>query len=196
MLALRAEINKSREDAQRISVNDFVIRAAALALRQVPKANAIWTKDAILLLDEIDISVAVATDGGLITPIVRRADEKSLGTISREVKDLAARARAGKLKPEEYQGGGFSISNLGMYGVREFSAIINPPQSCILAVGAALRKPAVQGRGDRRGDCDGLHAFGRPSLRGRRAGRRAVGRVQDRDRGADVAAGVTGNAGA
>lgn len=145
LLALRAEINKSREDAQRISVNDFVIRAAALALRQVPKANAIWTQDAILLLDEVDISVAVATDGGLITPIVRRADEKSLGTISRDVRDLAARARAGKLRPEEYQGGGFSVSNLGMYGVREFSAIINPPQSCILAVGAALRKPVCRG---------------------------------------------------
>jgi pyruvate dehydrogenase E2 component (dihydrolipoamide acetyltransferase) len=141
LLALRGELNKNRDSAQKISVNDFVVKAAAHALRQVPSANAIWTEEAILLLDDVDVSVAVATDGGLITPVVRRADEKSIGTISRDIKQLAARAREGKLKPQEYQGGGFSVSNLGMYGVREFSAIINPPQSCILAVGAAERRP-------------------------------------------------------
>lgn len=145
LLALRAQINAGRDADARISVNDMVVKAAAVALRKVPAANAVWTNDAILLLDQVDISVAVATDGGLITPIVRRADEKSLGTVSREIRDLAARAREGRLKPDEYQGGGFSVSNLGMYGVREFAAIINPPQSCILAIGAAERRPVCRG---------------------------------------------------
>lgn len=145
LLALRAQINAGRDAESRISVNDMVVKAAAAALRKVPAANAVWTSEAILLLEQVDISVAVATDGGLITPIVRRADEKSLSAISREIRDLAARGREGRLKPEEYQGGGFSVSNLGMYGVREFSAIINPPQSCILAVGAAERRPVCRG---------------------------------------------------
>jgi pyruvate dehydrogenase E2 component (dihydrolipoamide acetyltransferase) len=126
-------------------VNDFVVKAAALALRRVPAAHAIWTDEAMLVPESIDISVAVATEGGLITPIVRHADEKSLGTLSREIRELAARARENRLKPAEYQGGSFSVSNLGMYGVNEFAAIINPPQSCILAVGAAERHPVCKG---------------------------------------------------
>lgn len=145
LLALRATLNERLAGEGKLSVNDFIVKAAALALRQVPDANAIWTDDAVLRLEDVDVSVAVATDGGLITPVVRHADAKGLATLSREVKDLAARARAGSLKPEEYQGGGFTISNLGMYGVGRFAAIINPPQSCILAVGAAERKPVVRG---------------------------------------------------
>ena len=127
-----------------ISVNDFVIRAAALALRQVPAANASWSDEAILLWDSVDIAVAVALDDGLITPIVKAADRKGLAAIAHETKDLVARARAGKLKLEEFQGGTFSISNLGMYGVREFSAVINPPHGGILAVGAGEQRPVVR----------------------------------------------------
>jgi pyruvate dehydrogenase E2 component (dihydrolipoamide acetyltransferase) len=128
----------------RISINDFVIRAAALALRQVPAANASWSDDAILLWDRVDVSVAVALDDGLITPIIKAADQKGLAQIAAETKDLAERARAGKLKLEEFQGGTFSISNLGMYGIREFAAVINPPQGCILAVGAGEQRPVVR----------------------------------------------------
>jgi pyruvate dehydrogenase E2 component (dihydrolipoamide acetyltransferase) len=145
LLALRETLNAQGEGAYKLSVNDFIVKASALALRQVPEANAAWSDDAILMFQDVDISVAVATDGGLITPIVRRADGKGLATISAEVKSLAERARAGRLQPNEYQGGGFTISNLGMYGVRSFSAIINPPQSCILAVGAAERRSVVRG---------------------------------------------------
>lgn len=141
LLALRSTVNAGRDAAQRISVNDFVVKASAIALRAVPGANAVWTDEAILRLHDVDIAVAVATEGGLITPIVRQADKKSLGTISAEVKTLVGRARENKLKPEEYQGGGFSVSNLGMYGVSSFAAIINPPQSAILAVGAGQRRP-------------------------------------------------------
>jgi pyruvate dehydrogenase E2 component (dihydrolipoamide acetyltransferase) len=146
LMALRAQINEGREKADRISVNDFIVKAVANALAKVPAANAIWTDEAVLQLKSIDISVAVATDGGLITPVLRNADQKSLGTLSSEMKALAIKAREGRLKPDEYQGGGFSLSNLGMYGVKSFSAIINPPQSCILAVGAAEKRPV--GRGD------------------------------------------------
>jgi pyruvate dehydrogenase E2 component (dihydrolipoamide acetyltransferase) len=124
-------------------VNDFVIRAAALALRRVPAANASFTETAIRFYDDVDISVAVATPAGLLTPIIRHADRKGLAAISTEMKTLAARARDGKLRPEEFQGGSFSLSNLGMYGIREFSAIINPPQGCILAVGAGEQRPVV-----------------------------------------------------
>lgn len=141
LLGLRSRINDTREAADRISVNDFVIRAAAVALRKVPDANAIWTDEATLRLSDVDISVAVATDGGLITPIIRKADQKSLSTISSEMKSLSARARENRLKPEDFQGGGFSISNLGMFGIKSFSAIVNPPQSAILAVGAGERRP-------------------------------------------------------
>jgi pyruvate dehydrogenase E2 component (dihydrolipoamide acetyltransferase) len=143
LLKFRAELN-GKSDAYRISVNDFVIRAAALALRQVPAANASWSDEAILLWDTVDIAVAVALEDGLITPIVKSADRKGLATIANETKDLAARARAGKLKLEEFQGGTFSISNLGMFGVRDFAAVINPPQGGILAVGAGEQRPVVK----------------------------------------------------
>lgn len=145
LLDLRAQLNeKAPEGAWKLSVNDLIIKAAAVALRRVPAANAVWTDEAILKLETVDISVAVATDRGLITPIIRDADIKGLSTIATEMKDLAARARAGTLQPEEFQGGGFTISNLGMYGIREFSAIINPPQSCILAVGQGEQRPVVR----------------------------------------------------
>ncbi|RIK86617.1 MAG: pyruvate dehydrogenase complex dihydrolipoamide acetyltransferase [Hyphomicrobiales bacterium] len=147
LLALRAQVNAVRDASERISVNDFVVKAAAAALRAVPDANVIWTDDALLRLKSIDISVAVATEGGLITPVVRDVGSKSIGAISGEIRSLAARARENRLKPEDYQGGGFSVSNLGMYGVQSFSAIVNPPQSCILAVGAAERRPVVRGDG-------------------------------------------------
>ncbi|CAK0779858.1 Dihydrolipoyllysine-residue acetyltransferase component of pyruvate dehydrogenase complex [Azospirillaceae bacterium] len=143
LLAVREELN-ARSSDYKLSVNDFVIRAIALALRKKPQVNASWTEDAILLYDHADISVAVSTPGGLITPIIRQAETKGLADISNEMKELAKRARDGKLKPEEFQGGSFSISNLGMYGVREFSAIINPPQACLLAVGAAEQRPVVR----------------------------------------------------
>jgi pyruvate dehydrogenase E2 component (dihydrolipoamide acetyltransferase) len=135
-----AKAGKEGKPAYKLSVNDLVIKAAALALRDKPTCNVSWYDDAIIQYNNVDLSIAVATDGGLITPIVRNADQKSLPQISNEMKDLAARARANKLKPEEFQGGGFSISNLGMYGVKTFQAIINPPQACILAVGAGEAK--------------------------------------------------------
>jgi pyruvate dehydrogenase E2 component (dihydrolipoamide acetyltransferase) len=142
LLKVRKELNGKSET--RISLNDFVIRAAALALRQVPAANASWSDDAILLWERVDIAVAVALDDGLITPIIKGADQKGLAQIAKESKDLAERARAGKLKLEEFQGGTFSISNLGMYGIREFSAVINPPQGCILAIGQGEQRPVVK----------------------------------------------------
>lgn len=145
LIELRERLNSQSSGRYKLSLNDFVIKAAALALRQVPEANTAWTDDAILRFRDVDISVAVATDGGLITPIVRQADQKGLASISAEVKAMAARAREGRLQPTEYQGGSFTISNLGMFGVRAFAAIINPPQSCILAVGAGERRPVVRG---------------------------------------------------
>lgn len=145
LLALRETLNSQSHGQYKLSINDFVIKAAALALRRVPAANTAWTDNAILQFHDVDISVAVATDSGLITPIVRQADRKGLISISADVKTLAARAREGRLQPAEYQGGSFTISNLGMFGVRAFSAILNPPQSCILAVGAAERRPVVRG---------------------------------------------------
>lgn len=141
LLAMRKRINDSAD--VKVSVNDFVVRAVALALKEVPAANSAWSDDAVLQFNTVDISVAVATPNGLITPIVKNADKKGLAGISSEMKDLAERARAGKLKPEEFQGGGFTISNLGMFGVKDFAAIINPPQSCILAVGAGDQRPVV-----------------------------------------------------
>ncbi|PSS60519.1 pyruvate dehydrogenase complex dihydrolipoamide acetyltransferase [Ensifer sp. NM-2] len=147
VLALRAELNARPAATYKLSVNDFIIKAAAFALHRVPDANVMWTEDAILRFKDVDISVAVSTEGGLVTPVIRNADNKGLQLISDEMKELASRARANKLKPEEYQGGGFSISNLGMFGVEQFSAIINPPQSCILAVGAT-EKRAVVGEDD------------------------------------------------
>jgi len=127
-----------------ITINDLVIRAAGATLRRIPEVNASWTDDGMVFYDDVDISVAVAIPDGLITPIVRRADQKGLLTISREMRDLATRARAGRLKPEEFQGGGFSISNMGMFGVTEFSAIINPPQAAILAVATGAKRPVVK----------------------------------------------------
>ena len=144
MNELNAKSPKDGPGAYLITINDLVIKAAAATLRRVPTVNAAWTDDAMVLFDDVDISVAVAIPDGLITPIVRRADQKGLATISREMKDLAGRARAGKLKPEEFQGGGFSISNMGMFGVREFAAIINPPQAAILAVAAGQKRPVVK----------------------------------------------------
>jgi len=142
LLALRSEINATA--SRKISVNDFIIRAVAVALREVPEANVGWTEAAMRHYSQADIAVAVSTDSGLITPIVRDAGGKSLSQISAEIAELAERARASQLRPEEYQGGSFSISNLGMYGVDEFSAIINPPQAAILAVGAAQSQPVVE----------------------------------------------------
>jgi len=148
LLKLREQLNakspKEGDGAYKLSVNDMVIKLAAAALRKVPAANASYTEAAIRRYKTVDISVAVAIPDGLITPIVRNADTKGLATISAEMKDLAARARVGKLKPEEFQGGTFSISNLGMYGIREFAAVINPPQGAILAVGAGEQRPIVR----------------------------------------------------
>ena len=145
VLETRAQLNE-RSDAYKLSVNDFVIRAAALALRKVPAANASWVDGALRQYASADVSVAVAIEDGLVTPIVRNADAKGLAEISAEVKELAGRARAKPmgLAPEEYQGGTFSVSNLGMYGIKEFAAIINPPQSMILAVGTAEQRPVVK----------------------------------------------------
>ena len=148
LLKLRADLNgrspKEGPGAFKLSVNDLVIKACAVALRRVPGANASYGEDAMILYDDVDISVAVSVPDGLITPIIRRADQKGLAAISNEMKDLAARAKAGRLKPEEFQGGGFSVSNLGMFGIKEFSAIINPPQGAILAVGAGEPRPVVK----------------------------------------------------
>lgn len=128
----------------KLTINDFIIKACALALRDVPEVNARWTEDSVLPYNDVDISVAVSTKDGLITPIVQKADTKGLAVISREIKALANKAKIGKLQPHEYKGGGFSISNLGMYGIKTFSAIINPPQSSILAIGAAEKRPVVK----------------------------------------------------
>ncbi|HYI05823.1 MAG TPA: pyruvate dehydrogenase complex dihydrolipoamide acetyltransferase, partial [Reyranella sp.] len=147
LLKLRADLNaKSPKEkgAFKLSVNDLVIKAVATTLRRYPDVNAMWTDEAILQFEDVDVSVAVATPTGLITPIIRKADGKGLSAISNEMKDLAARAKANKLKPEEFQGGGFSISNMGMYGVRDFQAIINPPQAGILAVAAGEQRPVVK----------------------------------------------------
>lgn len=143
LLALRKQINQDLADA-RISVNDFIVKAVAVALRKVPAANASWTDNAIRRYQDVDISVAVATPSGLITPVVKNADARTLSAISVEIRELAARAKENRLKPHEYQGGGFAISNLGMYGIRQFAAIINPPQACILAVGAGEQRPVVR----------------------------------------------------
>ena len=129
------------------SLNDFIIKAWAAALQQVPNANAVWAEDRILRFTHSDVAIAVAIEGGLITPVIRKAESKTVRTISAEMKDLAARARERRLKPQEYQGGASAISNLGMHGVREFSAIINPPHATILAVGATRRQPVARSDG-------------------------------------------------
>ncbi|MGQ0663868.1 MAG: pyruvate dehydrogenase complex dihydrolipoamide acetyltransferase [Pseudomonadota bacterium] len=149
LLQLRADLNakspETGDGAYKLSVNDLVIRAAALALKRVPGANASWSEEGMLLYEAVDIAVAVAIPGGLITPIIRHADAKGLAAISNEMKALGAKAREGKLKLEEFQGGTFSVSNLGMYGVKDFAAVINPPHGCILAVGAGEPRPVVKG---------------------------------------------------
>jgi pyruvate dehydrogenase E2 component (dihydrolipoamide acetyltransferase) len=145
LLAARQAINAVAEKkGTKVSVNDMMIKASAKALRDHPECNASWTEDEMIEYGAVDISVAVATDRGLITPIVRNADMKGLGQIAAEMKDLAARAKAGKLKLEEFQGGGFTISNLGMFGINSFAAIINPPQAMILAVGMGEERPVVR----------------------------------------------------
>jgi pyruvate dehydrogenase E2 component (dihydrolipoamide acetyltransferase) len=143
LLAARKELNEKANGEYKLSVNDFIIKASAMALKSYPAANVSWNEDAVHQYLHSDISVAVATPNGLITPIVKQAETKGLRAISDEVKELAGRAREGKLKPEEFQGGSFSISNLGMFGVKNFQAIVNPPQSCILAVGAGEQVPRV-----------------------------------------------------
>jgi pyruvate dehydrogenase E2 component (dihydrolipoamide acetyltransferase) len=151
LLAAREEINaaapkdKEKKPLYKLSVNDFVIKAMAIALQRIPDCNVSWTESGMIKHKHSDIGVAVAMPGGLITPIIRKAETKSLSTISNEMKDFAARARARKLKPEEYQGGTTSISNLGMYGINHFTAVINPPQSTILAVGTSEERAVVRG---------------------------------------------------
>jgi pyruvate dehydrogenase E2 component (dihydrolipoyllysine-residue acetyltransferase) len=148
LLKMREEINagapKEGKGAFKLSVNDFIIKACAIALKQVPAANASWSDEGVKMYKTADISVAVAIPNGLITPIIRRAEDKRLTDISAEMKDLGSRAKAGKLKPEDYTGGSFSLSNLGMFGIKDFAAIVNPPQGCILAVGAGEQRPVVK----------------------------------------------------
>jgi pyruvate dehydrogenase E2 component (dihydrolipoamide acetyltransferase) len=146
LLETRSSINAMlAAEGAKVSVNDMVIKAAAVALKRVPDANASFTPEGIAYHHHADIAVAVAIDGGLITPIIRAAETKGLAQIAAEMKDLAERARSRTLKPEEYQGGTFSISNLGMFGIRSFSSIINPPQGAILSVGVGERRPVIRG---------------------------------------------------
>ena len=150
LLALRSQLNNSapRKDDKptyKLSVNDMVIKALALALRDVPDANVSWTSDNMVKHKHVDVGVAVSIEGGLITPIIRKAEEKALSTISNEMKDMGKRAKERKLKPEEYQGGTTAVSNMGMMGVKSFSAVVNPPHSTILAVGAGEKRPVIDG---------------------------------------------------
>ncbi|MFU8883045.1 MAG: pyruvate dehydrogenase complex dihydrolipoamide acetyltransferase [Rhodobacterales bacterium] len=144
LMAFRAKLNAQLEArGVKLSVNDFIIKACALALQQVPAANAVWAGDRVLQLTPSDVAVAVAIEGGLFTPVLKDAEMKSLSALSAEMKDLAARAKSKKLAPHEYQGGSFAISNLGMFGIDNFDAVINPPHGAILAVGAGVKKPVV-----------------------------------------------------
>ncbi len=149
LMAFRAQLNKQLEPrGVKLSVNDFIIKACALALQQVPTANAVWAGDRVLQLKPSDVAVAVAIEGGLFTPVLKDAEMKSLSALSAEMKDLATRARDRKLAPHEYQGGSFAISNLGMFGIDNFDAVINPPHGAILAVGAGVKKPVVGADGE------------------------------------------------
>ena len=149
LLQFRGELNKQLDARNvKLSVNDFIIKACALALQEVPDANAVWAGDRVLKLKPSDVAVAVAIDGGLFTPVLKDAEMKSLSKLSAEMKDLAARARDRKLAPQEYQGGSFAISNLGMFGIDNFDAVINPPHGAILAVGAGVKKPIVGENGE------------------------------------------------
>jgi pyruvate dehydrogenase E2 component (dihydrolipoamide acetyltransferase) len=144
LLKFRSQLNKQLEArGVKLSVNDFIIKACALALQAVPEANAVWAGDRVLRFEKSDVAVAVAIEGGLFTPVLQNAEDKSLSALSAEMKDLASRARERKLAPHEYQGGSFAISNLGMFGIDNFDAIINPPHAAILAVGAGAKKPIV-----------------------------------------------------
>jgi pyruvate dehydrogenase E2 component (dihydrolipoamide acetyltransferase) len=148
LLSFRRQFNKQLEArGVKLSVNDFIIKACALALQTVPAANAVWAGDRVLQLTPSDVAVAVAIEGGLFTPVVKDADQKSLSKLSAEMKDLATRARSKKLAPHEYQGGSFAISNLGMFGIDNFDAVINPPHGAILAVGAGVKKPVIDDEG-------------------------------------------------
>ncbi len=149
LLDFRAQLNKSVEARGiKLSVNDFIIKACALALQDNPNCNAVWAGDRVLKMQASDVAVAVAIEGGLFTPVLRDAESKSLSKLSSEMKDLAARARSRKLAPQEYQGGSFAISNLGMMGIENFDAVINPPHASILAVGAGIQKPIVDKNGE------------------------------------------------
>ena len=149
LLKFRSQLNKQLEPrGVKLSVNDFIIKACALALQQEPEANAVWAGDRTLKFEKSDVAVAVAIEGGLFTPVLKDAEMKSLSALSAEMKDLASRARDRKLAPHEYQGGSFAISNLGMFGIDNFDAIINPPHSAILAVGAGTKKPIVGADGE------------------------------------------------
>ena len=149
LMAFRAQLNKELAGrGVKLSVNDFIIKACALALQAVPDCNAVWAGDRVLRLKPSDVAVAVAIEGGLFTPVLRDADKKSLSALSAEMKDLATRAKARKLAPQEYQGGSFAISNLGMMGIENFDAVINPPHASILAVGAGIKKPVVSDAGE------------------------------------------------
>ncbi|GAB4269152.1 MAG: pyruvate dehydrogenase complex dihydrolipoamide acetyltransferase [Pararhodobacter sp.] len=149
LLAFRAQLNSQLEGrGVKLSVNDFIIKACALALQKVPDANAVWAGDRILRLKASDVAVAVAIDGGLFTPVLKDAHQKTLSALSIEMKDLATRARNRKLAPHEYVGGSFAISNLGMFGIENFDAVINPPHGSILAVGAGIRQPVVKADGE------------------------------------------------
>jgi len=144
LMAFRSQLNAQLEKrGVKLSVNDFIIKACALALQKVPAANAVWAGDRLLQLEPSDVAVAVAIEGGLFTPVLKDAHQKSLSALSAEMKDLATRARDRKLAPHEYQGGSFAISNLGMFGIENFDAVINPPHGAILAVGAGMKKPVV-----------------------------------------------------
>ena len=203
LLQAREEINasapkdKDGKPAYKLSVNDFVIKALAVALQRIPDANVSWTEAGMLKHKHSDVGVAVAMPGGLITPIVRKAETKSLSAISNEMKDFAARARARKLKPHEYQGGTTAVSNLGMYGIKDFTAVINPPHATILAVGAGEERAVVVQRQDRGRACDERDAVVRSPRGRRRARRRADRRVQEADRKSGDDGGVSaGHSGA
>ena len=149
LLDFRGKLNKQLEPkGVKLSVNDFIIKACALALQEVPDANAVWAGDRILKLLSSDVAVAVAIEGGLFTPVLQDAEMKTLSALSTEMKDLASRARDRKLAPHEYQGGSFAISNLGMFGIENFDAVINPPHGAILAIGAGVKKPVVGDDGE------------------------------------------------
>ncbi|MGR3627582.1 MAG: 2-oxo acid dehydrogenase subunit E2, partial [Limimaricola sp.] len=149
LLKFRSQLNKQLEGrGVKLSVNDFIIKASALALQAVPDANAVWAGDRVLKLKPSDVAVAVAIEGGLFTPVLRDAEARTLSSLSAQMKDLAKRARDKKLAPHEYQGGSFAISNLGMFGIDNFDAVINPPHGAILAVGAGVKKPVVNAEGE------------------------------------------------